>query len=270
MAASDDEVEIVEQRGFDALRSAPHARSDCLNFKWASTPHAKHCSVCYCYVCDDLTSKCRSWTSCCTVVGCADTSSNCQSHCHASSEKPRWVAARSNARRSAQSAELQRARQAEAAAAAASARDQAAAQRPPAAAAPPPQAGGRASGAVDGEAVAAEQEETEQLFSTYTPSSFNRGDAHPDPARASPALPAARRLHLGGDCPLPATPPASAAHPLSLLCPGGGDNVPRLCRPASLRGRRRGAAAGHQRVGNPAQYTLRPPARGDRIRVQAP
>ena len=72
---NDDSIEVLEVKGNGSF-NLPHARSDCTQHKFssaeanryhsASVPlsaliNAKHCEKCYCYVCDDLASKCLEW-----------------------------------------------------------------------------------------------------------------------------------------------------------------------------------------------------------------
>ncbi|KAE8662722.1 caffeic acid 3-O-methyltransferase-like [Hibiscus syriacus] len=49
-AANDgDELSMVAERGQVACRDYPHSRHLCLQFPFDSTPHDKHCDLCYCY-----------------------------------------------------------------------------------------------------------------------------------------------------------------------------------------------------------------------------
>ncbi|MBA0768741.1 hypothetical protein Gotri_017521 [Gossypium trilobum] len=43
-----------------ACRDYPHSRHLCLQFPFDTTPHDRHCHLCYCYVCDSA-APCEFW-----------------------------------------------------------------------------------------------------------------------------------------------------------------------------------------------------------------
>ncbi|XP_039011374.1 uncharacterized protein LOC120140455 [Hibiscus syriacus] len=69
----DDELSVVAERGQVACRDYPHSRHLCLQFPFDTTPHERHCGLCYCYVCDSA-APCECWTT----------------HCHASDHVKNW------------------------------------------------------------------------------------------------------------------------------------------------------------------------------------
>ncbi|KAE9587278.1 hypothetical protein Lalb_Chr23g0271971 [Lupinus albus] len=54
-----------------ACRDFPHSRHLCSKFPFKTTPHVRHCEMCYCYVCD-TSAPCMYWTLHCNAenVGC--------------------------------------------------------------------------------------------------------------------------------------------------------------------------------------------------------
>ena len=75
----DDGIEVLAVNGNGSF-NLPHSRSDCTKHKFNSAEadqyhsstcslkdlaNAKHCDKCYCYVCDDLASKCIEWRTHC-------------------------------------------------------------------------------------------------------------------------------------------------------------------------------------------------------------
>ncbi|OIW15323.1 hypothetical protein TanjilG_10763 [Lupinus angustifolius] len=56
-----DDVSIICEKGQVACRDFPHSRHQCSKFPFKTTPHVKHCEMCYCYVCDTA-APCRYWT----------------------------------------------------------------------------------------------------------------------------------------------------------------------------------------------------------------
>uniref|UniRef100_A0ACD5T778 Uncharacterized protein n=1 Tax=Avena sativa TaxID=4498 RepID=A0ACD5T778_AVESA len=74
-----DEVEIVAVKGEIACKDFPHSRHICSEFPFSTTAHVKHCSMCYCFVCDAL-APCKYW--------CKGLSNN--DHCHATDKETKW------------------------------------------------------------------------------------------------------------------------------------------------------------------------------------
>jgi len=200
---SDSDVEVTGESGFNAARDAPHARPDCITHPFKPGAHGDRCDFCYCWVCDDVASKCTHWTAGCDGRTCSDACDSCPSHCHATPARRRWVTARAEAKRQQQSREL--------------AEQRARAARPPTAARPPslppPQAAPSAPAAVDatvgdpasaapsadetlppaaGDAESAgiegDDEESEELFEHYKPCHFPHGSEHPDPVVETTSL----------------------------------------------------------------------------------
>ena len=71
-AHSDDDVEITGVRGDDTLRTAPHARFDCVVCAFDRYDEAKArqtCEQCYCWVCDKPAHTCKQWASHCVCNG---------------------------------------------------------------------------------------------------------------------------------------------------------------------------------------------------------
>ncbi|CAA0833413.1 RPM1 interacting protein 13 [Striga hermonthica] len=78
-----DDVVIVAEKGEVACRDFPHARHLCAKYRFASTRHEIHCSLCYCYVCDSV-APCLLWG---TGLSSSD-------HCHATDKDDYWRAKR--------------------------------------------------------------------------------------------------------------------------------------------------------------------------------
>ncbi|XP_062200830.1 uncharacterized protein LOC133903460 [Phragmites australis] len=76
---SSDELQIVAEKGLIACRDFPHSRHSCSNLPFGTTSHVKHCSMCYCFVCD-APAPCTYWGSGTSVVD----------HCHATNTEPKW------------------------------------------------------------------------------------------------------------------------------------------------------------------------------------
>ena len=74
----DDELQYQGHTGAIALADFPHARENCVSKPFRFGAEQQHCANCYCYVCDDLASKCPQWDS----------------HCAATHTKPVWQQAR--------------------------------------------------------------------------------------------------------------------------------------------------------------------------------
>ena len=55
-------------KGAIALADFPHARENCVSKPFRFGAEQQHCANCYCYVCDDLASKCPQWDSHCAAT----------------------------------------------------------------------------------------------------------------------------------------------------------------------------------------------------------
>ncbi|TXG69723.1 hypothetical protein EZV62_004658 [Acer yangbiense] len=75
----------VSEKLHVACRDYPHPRHLCVKFSFETTPHERHCELCYCYVCD-LAAPCKFWTE--SEV----------EHCHASAHVDDWKQKRNLAR----------------------------------------------------------------------------------------------------------------------------------------------------------------------------
>ena len=89
-ARDDDDAEVsyVQHSGDLALVDFPHARQNCASHPFVAGRESRHCSNCYCFVCDSPVSVCRSW----------------REHCHATHESAEWRARRDAARAAANAA----------------------------------------------------------------------------------------------------------------------------------------------------------------------
>uniref|UniRef100_A0ACD5TZE7 Uncharacterized protein n=1 Tax=Avena sativa TaxID=4498 RepID=A0ACD5TZE7_AVESA len=74
-----DEVEIVAVKGEIACEDFPHSRHLCSELPFSTTSHVKHCSMCYCFVCD-APAPCKYWGK--------DISND--GHCHATDKETKW------------------------------------------------------------------------------------------------------------------------------------------------------------------------------------
>ncbi|TYJ07625.1 hypothetical protein E1A91_A11G018100v1 [Gossypium mustelinum] len=54
------DLSVVAEKGQVACRDYPHSRHLCLQFPFDTTPHDRHCHLCYCYVCDSA-APCEFW-----------------------------------------------------------------------------------------------------------------------------------------------------------------------------------------------------------------
>ncbi|XVF12772.1 hypothetical protein REPUB_Repub08aG0148300 [Reevesia pubescens] len=75
--ADDLDLSVLAENGQVACRDYPHSRHLCLQFPFDTTPHEKHCELCYCYVCDSA-APCECWVT----------------HCHASEHVEDWKSQR--------------------------------------------------------------------------------------------------------------------------------------------------------------------------------
>ena len=64
----DDELQYQGHTGAIALADFPHARENCVTKPFRFGAEQQHCANCYCYVCDDLASKCPQWDSHCAAT----------------------------------------------------------------------------------------------------------------------------------------------------------------------------------------------------------
>ena len=171
-AHSDDDVLITGVRGDDTLRTAPHARFDCVVCAFDRHNEAKArqtCAQCYCWVCDEPAHTCKQWASHCICDG-----------------SPEFAMLRQNEqRRRTREAQL---RGSGAAADEVEERYERAAEAADGAARPT----GGDKGGEDADACA-EDEEQEELFEEYQPLHLDRGQPHPDPVVETTSLAYARR-----------------------------------------------------------------------------
>ncbi|CAM0953792.1 unnamed protein product [Alopecurus aequalis] len=77
--ASDDEAEIVAVKGEIACKDFPHSRHLCSDLPFSTTPHVKHCNMCYCFVCD-APAPCKYWWNGLLY----------EDHCHATEKETKW------------------------------------------------------------------------------------------------------------------------------------------------------------------------------------
>ncbi|RWR96030.1 pollen-specific leucine-rich repeat extensin-like protein 2 [Cinnamomum micranthum f. kanehirae] len=82
-----DDLLVVGEKGQLACRDYPHPRHLCAKFPFSTTPHAKHCNLCHCYVCDSL-APCMYWGS---GVSLAD-------HCNSTDKEEVWRTQRQNSK----------------------------------------------------------------------------------------------------------------------------------------------------------------------------
>ena len=160
--SDDDEPEITGVRGDDTLRTAPHARFDCVACvfdRYDEVKARQTCAQCYCWICDEPARACKQWASHCTCDG-----------------SPEFATLRQNEqRRRAREAQLRGSGAACPAADEVEERYERAAEA--AGGAARPTGGGK--GGEDAEACA-EDEEQEELFEEYQPLHLDRGQPHPD------------------------------------------------------------------------------------------
>ncbi|XP_037423122.1 uncharacterized protein LOC119287648 isoform X2 [Triticum dicoccoides] len=76
---SDEELQIVAEKGKVACRDFPHSRHLCSNMPFGATSHEKHCAMCYCFVCD-APAPCSHWGKGLSVGD----------HCHATDKETKW------------------------------------------------------------------------------------------------------------------------------------------------------------------------------------
>ncbi|KAM3231379.1 hypothetical protein ACQJBY_061515 [Aegilops geniculata] len=76
---SDEELQIVAEKGKVACRDFPHSRHLCSNMPFGTTSHEKHCAMCYCFVCD-APAPCSHWGNGLSVGD----------HCHATDKESKW------------------------------------------------------------------------------------------------------------------------------------------------------------------------------------
>ena len=170
---SDGEVEVTGAQGFDALRAAPHSRSDCITHRFDTSDHAAYCPQCYCFVCDIPSGGCTEWAS----------------HCHATPNAPRWVALRAQAARRRQGEEIAVQRQGQRRRTATADRREDVQRFVNQHVQDPEQ----------------EEEEHEEVFAPYKPRYFNHGAEHPDSCVETTSLsfvePPCPRLPASGAAP---------------------------------------------------------------------
>ncbi|KAM3254547.1 hypothetical protein ACQJBY_048198 [Aegilops geniculata] len=76
---SSDELQIVAEKGQVACRDFPHSRHLCSNLPFGTTSHEKHCTMCYCFVCD-VRAPCDYWGKGLSI----------DDHCHATDKETKW------------------------------------------------------------------------------------------------------------------------------------------------------------------------------------
>ncbi|KAF7070794.1 hypothetical protein CFC21_076257 [Triticum aestivum] len=74
-----DELQIVAEKGQVACRDFPHSRHLCSNLPFGTTSHEKHCTMCYCFVCD-VRAPCDYWGKGLSI----------DDHCHATDKETKW------------------------------------------------------------------------------------------------------------------------------------------------------------------------------------
>ncbi|KAL6902330.1 hypothetical protein ACP4OV_005206 [Aristida adscensionis] len=85
--ASEDELQIVAEKGELACRDFPHSRHLCASLPFSTSSHASHCTMCHCYVCDSP-APCAFWGK-----GTKRTD-----HCHATDKDMKWKKLRQQAK----------------------------------------------------------------------------------------------------------------------------------------------------------------------------
>ncbi|KAF7050768.1 hypothetical protein CFC21_059090 [Triticum aestivum] len=80
---SSDELQIVAEKGQVACRDFPHSRHLCSTMPFRATSHEKHCTMCYCFVCDSP-APCAYWGK----------GHSIDDHCHATDKETKWKAMR--------------------------------------------------------------------------------------------------------------------------------------------------------------------------------
>ncbi|XP_062209838.1 RPM1 interacting protein 13-like isoform X2 [Phragmites australis] len=77
--ASEDELQIVAEKGELACRDFPHPRHLCVSLPFSTSSHANHCNMCHCYVCDSP-APCTFWGKGFML----------NDHCHATDKDAKW------------------------------------------------------------------------------------------------------------------------------------------------------------------------------------
>ncbi|XP_062216820.1 uncharacterized protein LOC133916939 [Phragmites australis] len=95
--ASEDELQIVAEKGELACRDFPHPRHLCAILPFSSSSHASRCNMCHCYVCDSP-APCALWGKG-TVLS---------DHCHATDKDAKWNKLRQLSKRKSQPTPKQR------------------------------------------------------------------------------------------------------------------------------------------------------------------
>lgn len=88
---SQEEVQISSSNALNPNIHYPHIRQLCgvhpFDPLTKSDSNAKHCEKCYCFVCDDLVSKCEHWK----ISLAGDEGGSLGPHCHAHNGDARWM-----------------------------------------------------------------------------------------------------------------------------------------------------------------------------------
>ncbi|KAL5218113.1 hypothetical protein ABZP36_018797 [Zizania latifolia] len=77
--ASEEELQIVAEKGELACRDFPHPRHLCVSMPFSTSSHADHCTLCHCYVCD-CPAPCANWGK----------GTKLTDHCHATDKDGKW------------------------------------------------------------------------------------------------------------------------------------------------------------------------------------
>ncbi|KAG8073407.1 hypothetical protein GUJ93_ZPchr0006g44043 [Zizania palustris] len=76
---SEEELQIVAEKGELACRDFPHPRHLCVSMPFSTSSHADHCTLCHCYVCD-CPAPCANWGK----------GTKLTDHCHATDKDWKW------------------------------------------------------------------------------------------------------------------------------------------------------------------------------------
>lgn len=74
-----DELLIVAEKGQVACRDFPHSRHLCSSLPFGTTSHVRHCTMCYCFVCD-VPAPCKYWGKGLLT----------DDHCHGTDDEMSW------------------------------------------------------------------------------------------------------------------------------------------------------------------------------------
>ncbi|KAF7018986.1 hypothetical protein CFC21_032218 [Triticum aestivum] len=74
-----DELLVVAEKGQVACRDFPHSRHLCSSLPFGTTSHVRHCTMCYCFVCD-VPAPCKYWGK----------GLSTDDHCHGTDDEMSW------------------------------------------------------------------------------------------------------------------------------------------------------------------------------------